>query len=263
LKKDHQNDEFLHKRKERQKKIRKRRLKIFFALFVILMLVIGVILSLTVLFPIKNITANGSKVYPASEIIKYSGIDTDDNLFTVSEKETLQKLRVKLPFIETVKFDRSLPDTLNIKVTDAKEYACYNIEDKYFTVSQDGWVLNSYDEKPENVILIKCNNVKCKEGSAAEFSDDSSHNLAQMIIDQLLKMKIEVDYVDITQTTELKAKVNGRFVVNFGTSVDLEPKVKHLASMMKEIGENKTGNIHLNMWNSQNTQGTFVQTDIK
>ncbi len=263
MKQDYQNDQFLYKRKERQKKIRKRRLRIFFVIFMLLLLITGAVLSLTVLFPIKNITAKGSKVYNSAQIIEYSGIEKGDNLFAISKKETLDKLKKKLPFVETVELERTLPDTLNIKITDAKEYACYGINDKYYTVSQSGWVLEEYTEKPENVILIICDNVKCEMGTAVEFLEDSSHGVSQTIIDELLKRKITVDYVDITENASLKAKVNGRFIVNFGTAVDLEPKIKHLTSMMQEIGEKKTGIINLNMWNSQNTQGTFVQTDIK
>ncbi len=263
MKQNYQNDEFLKKRKERQKKIRKRRLKVFFTLFIIFALIIAVVLCLTVLFPISNITAKGSKVYSGAEIVASCGIEKGDNLFTVSKKETLDLLKKNLPYIESVEIERSLPDTLNLKVTDAKEYACYVVGNQYYTVSKSGWTLNSYSEEPENVILIISDKIKCKVGSAVEFETDSSHEEVQFIIDGFEEYKISVDYVDITDTVNLKAKVENRFIVNFGTAVDLEYKIKHLNSMIKSIDQNDTGKIDLSMWNSQNTQGTFVQTDIK
>lgn len=258
-----QNDEFLRKRKERQRKIRKRRLKIFFTIFVIILLITGVILSLTVFFPIKTISAKGSKIYSKSEIVSLCGIKTGDNLFTVSEKETLEVLKKKLPFVEKIEFTRSLPDTLTISVTDAKEYACYYSGGKYYTVSKNGWTLASYDEKPQNIILIITDKAKCKVGSAIGFTDEGSHSQAQDIIDMLSDYDIAVNYVDLTDSLSLKAKVDGRFIVNFGTNADFEYKIKHLKSMMEEIDKKDTGKINLSMWNSQNTQGTFVQTDIK
>ncbi|MBR6533334.1 MAG: FtsQ-type POTRA domain-containing protein [Clostridia bacterium] len=263
MKQNYQNDEFLAKRQERQRKLKKRRLKVFFTLFILLLLFVGVILSLTVLFPINKITAKGSKIYTQAEIIASCGIETGDNLFTVSKKEALDLLKKRLPFIETVEFERSLPDTLNLKVTDAKEYACYIVGDKYYTVSKDGWTLNSYTEKPQNVILIVTDKVKCKVGNAIQFENDNSHSEVQNLIELLSKYDIDVDNVDITDSVNLKAKIEGRFIVNFGTQVDLEQKIKHLDSMIKEIDQNDTGKINLSMWNSQNTQGTFVQTDIK
>lgn len=263
MKQNYQNDEFLAKRQERQRKMKKRRLKVFFVLFILLLLFVGVILSLTVLFPINKITAKGSKIYTQAEIIDYCGIETGDNLFTVSEKETLDLLKKNLPFIETLQFERTLPDTLNLKVTDAKEYACYMVGDKYYTVSKDGWTLNSYIEKPENVILIVTDKAKCKVGTAIQFENDYSHSEVENIIELLRKYDITVDNVDITDSVNLKAKIEGRFIVDFGTQVDLEQKIRHLDSMIKEIDQNDTGKINLSMWNSQNTQGTFVQTDIK
>ena len=75
-------DEFLQRRKERQKKARKRRLVGWFIFVMILLLLVGVILSLTVFFPIAKLTFSGSDVYSSSQIADASGIDIGDNLFT-------------------------------------------------------------------------------------------------------------------------------------------------------------------------------------
>ncbi len=257
------NDEFLRKRRERQIKIRKRRLKIIFVFFLVILLITGVILSLTVLFPIKNITASGSLVYKPAQIINSCGVEIGDNLFRLNQEKILNTLRKKLPFVESVELKRKLPDKIELKITDAKEYACYQYKGKYYTVSQDGWVLEKYDERPENVLLILCENVVCKKGSQVEMGEGANHAMAQELIDLLNENKIMANYVDITVLSSLKAKVENRFVVNFGTATDLEYKMRHLKSMLKEIPQNDTGNINLSMWNSQNTQGTFVQSDIK
>ena len=55
-------DEFLRKRKERQKKAKKRRLIAWFIFIMILLVAVGVMLSFTVLFPIKNLTFTGSNI---------------------------------------------------------------------------------------------------------------------------------------------------------------------------------------------------------
>lgn len=263
MKDNYQNDEFLRKRMERQKRIRKRRAKIILTFFLVLLLIAGVILSVTVLFPIKNITATGSKMYTSTQIIKACGVKYGDNLITASQTDALQKLKVKLPFVEKVEFDRSFPDTLKIKVTDAKEYACYKVENKYFTVSKSGWVLKSYNEKPADVMYIVCDKIKCNVGSELSFSDKKTQELSQSVTSALHKYKLLVEYVDVSDKLSISAKVDGRFMVNFGTYKDFEAKVKHLCAMMEEIGENATGKIDLSMWSSQNTQGAFVKSEIK
>lgn len=228
-----------------------------------LAVITAIILSLTVLFPITQLTAKGSKVYTSSQIINACGVTVGDNLFTVSENQVLNILKSKLPFVDSVKLNRTLPDTLEIVVTDAKEYACYKIDKKFYTVSKDGWVLERYNKQPKNVFLIICDDVKAQVGKQLEFSSETNHNQAQEIINRLENNKIEINYVDITDEINLKAKVDGRFIVNFGTSNSLEQKVKHLKSMTESIEKSKTGRINLTMWSSQNTQGTFVESDIK
>ncbi len=113
-------DEFLRKRKERQKRARKRRLIAWFIFFVIMLLTVGVILSLTVLFPIKSLSFKGSEIYTAEQLEAVSGIDIGDNIFNISQKSTLNKLKAELPFVENIKIERILPDTLKVTVSDAE-----------------------------------------------------------------------------------------------------------------------------------------------
>ncbi len=265
MKENYQNDEFLRKRKERQKKIKKRRAKIILSLLLILIIAVGVVLSVTVLFPIKTIKAKGSKIYSSAQIESACEELKGKNLIIASEEDTLPKLRSKLPYVSSVVFERSFPDTLNIQVTDAKEYACYEVSGKYYTVSNDGWVLNSYIEPPQNIILIICDKVKCKVGTKIEFTDKELdlESIKTQIIDSLSKNNISVNYLQIKSDGFVEAKVDGRFIVDFGQMADIDTKIKHLATMMEEIDKNATGKINLRMWNSQNKQGSFVKSDIK
>ena len=263
MNKNYQNDEFLRKRQERQRKIRKRRAKIILIFFLILLLVVGAVLSVTVLFPIKDISSKGSKVYTEAEIIENCDINIGDNLIALSKSKSLNKLKANLPFVENIEFKRTFPNSLTLKITDAKEHACYQIDKKYYSVSKSGWVLKSYSKKPKNLMLVKSDKVKCKVGTEIEFSDDTIKETSSTVADTLNTYKLSVEYVDITDKLSIKAKVEGRFIVNFGSSKDLELKIKHLNAMIKEIDKNATGKIDLSMWSRQNTQGAFTETKIK
>ncbi len=263
MNKNYQGDEFLRKRHERQRKIRKRRAKILLIFFLILLLVVGAVLSVTVLFPIKNIASKGSKVYTEAQIVENCDISIGDNLIALSKSTSLNKLKSNLPFVENIEFDRTFPDTLTLKITDAKEYTCYQVDKKYYSVSKSGWVLKSYSKKPKDIMLIISDKVKCKVGTEIEFSDDTVKETGFAVADILNTYKLSVEYVDITDKMSIKAKVESRFIVNFGTSKDLEPKIKHLNAMIKEIDKTASGKIDLSMWSRQNTQGAFTETKIK
>lgn len=256
-------DEFLEKRKARQKKARKKRLVTRLIVLIVVLAITAVVLCLTVFFPITKITASGSKIYTSEEIIANCGIKTGDNIFVFSKKRATDLIKAKLPFVEKVEFIRNFPDTLKIKVYDAKPYYCVSQNGAYFNVSKAGWVLEKLAEKPDNAFEIRISDVKCNVGTQIQFNDEKSYNMLQNVIKLLEDNDFEIDYVDVTNAITIKAGVEGRFDVNFGTENSLENKVMHLKATIENIPQNKSGSINLSMWNDQNLQGTFVENNTK
>lgn len=258
MKKEIPRDEFVKKRAERQRKIRKRRLTAFFIFFVVTLLCVGVVLSLTVFFPIENLSATGSKIYSSEEILKITGINKGDNLFAVSRSGTEKQLKTNLPYIDSVTFKRQLPDTLEIKVKDAEEFASYKVGKKYFTVSKSGWVMKESTEPHEKIFTVNAKGIKCKVGTQIKFEDAAQKELIDSISTSLTDEKLNYNLIDVTNPVLLTVKVDGRFTVNLGTSNNIVEKIRHLSGMIAEIPKEKQGEINLSMWTSDNTRGTFV-----
>ena len=256
-------DEFLEKRKARQKKARKKRLITSLIVLIIALVITVVALCLTVFFPITKITATGSKIYTSEEIIANCGIKAGDNIFAFNKKRATDLIKAKLPFVEKVEFVRDLPDTLKIKVYDAKAYYCVSLNGVYYNVSKAGWVLEKTNEKTDGVFEIKISDVKCTVGTQIKFNDEKSYKMLQNVIKLLEDNDLVIDYVDVTNSITIKAGVEGRFDVNFGTENSLENKVMHLKTTIENIPENKSGSINLSMWNDQKPQGTFVENHTK
>lgn len=259
MKREVPRDEFLRKRAERQRKIRKRRLKLMLLLFVVAALCTGVVLSLTVLFPIKDITATGSKIYTEKEIIEHSGIYPEDNLFRISENKTEKALKSKLPYVESVTLERTVPDKITIKVKDAVEFACYEVDGKYYKVSSSGWVLSQETEVSESLLNIKADKVKCKVGSEITFENEETVELLKSMTDGMEQNKISVQKIDITNTVKIILYVDNRFEVDLGTPNYITEKINHLGVMVTEISPEKSGKIDLSMWTNDNKIAPFRQ----
>ena len=257
MKREVPRDEFIRKRQERQKKIRKRRIRAFFIMFMILTLCVGAVLCLTVFFPIEKVVIKGSKIYSVEEIFENSNIENGDNLFTVNRSKTEERLKSKLPYIDSVTFKRELPGTLNITVKDATEFAVYEVKEQYYTVSESGWVMKKSSEKPENLICIKGNEIVCKVGSQIVYEDPTQKELIETISQSLKDAKINADLIDTTGKINITLGVEGRFTVNLGNSNFIEEKIKHLAGMIKEMPEENKGKIDLSMWTNDNSRGSF------
>lgn len=256
-------DEFLEKRKARQRRARKKRMITGFIVFVIIALITLVILSLTVFFPIERITASGSKIYTSEEIIATSGIKKGDNIFTFDKKTAESLLKAKLPYIENVEFIRDFPSGLSIKVNDAKPYYCILVNGEYYSISKAEWVLEKSIEKPENIFEMKIKDVKSTVGSKLVFNNEKTKNIFEKTLKLLEDNEIKIDYIDVTNPIIIKAGVEGRFDVNFGTENSLESKIKHLRKTMDAIPKNESGSINLSMWNDQKPEGTFVKNNTK
>ncbi len=246
------------RRKARQRKARRRRLKMCFVLFIIAALITLVIMCFTVFFPIKRISVSGSKIYSKAEIIKASGLTTKDNLFVVSEEKIEENIRKKLPYVDSIELKRNIPDAVVLTITEAKEQCCFCVDDKYFVVSESGYVLKSQAERPENAFEIVTSGVSCKVGERVKYKNSKEEQLVSTITNLFIVNKINVDEIDVTSLLSLSANVENRFYVNFGSDEYLEEKIAHLQGMIESIGD-RSGDINLSMWTPDNSQGSFVE----
>ena len=251
------------RRKERRRKIRKKRIISGLISFFILSLVVLAILCVTVFFPVERVTVTGSKKYTPQQVVDASGITQDTNLIVVSENKLTEKIREKLPFVDSIKIKRDFPNHLLLSVNDAKEYAVIKKGSEYYTVSKKGYVLSKYSKKPKDILEIVCGKKNLTLGKMAELNSESEVSAIEQIITNLRNKSITINYVDVTDSLNLEVKVCGRFIVNFGTSANLDKKIAHLDGMVAKIDQDKTGKINLSMWSSQKTEGTFVEGDIK
>ena len=246
------------RRAQRRKKIRRRRIRAAFIFFIAIALVTLLIMCFTVFFPIKRISVSGSKIYKNAEIIRASGLTTDDNLFVVSEDKIEKNIRKSLPFIDSVELKRRLPNAVILTVTDAKEFACYKVGDKYLVVSEKGYVLSKCDQPPENVFQIVANDVSGDVSELIKYENDAQRKLSDRLISSLQNNKINIDSIDVTNNIEIKVNVEDRFEVKLGTAENLEAKIAHLSAMIDSIGE-RSGVIDLSIWTPQNREGSFSE----
>lgn len=252
------HDEFIKKRVERQKKIRRRRLKILLVFLLVLALLIGAVLSLTVFFKIKNVTADGAGIYSGAEIVKAADISPEQNLFLISENEVLPKIKQELPYVEGVEFERILPDTLNISVTYATEFYCIFADDVYYTVSEMGYVLKTATEPNENLILVKGCEFEASVGSKIKFVNEEDYELVYELHSLLKKQEIKLQYIDLSNRADILLGVDNRFTVRLGAYINVDGKIKQLAAIIEQIPEVQKGTINLSMWSLDNKKGTFV-----
>lgn len=100
---------------------RKRRQGRFSFLYKILIFVAicgAIAVALALFFKVDTITVTGNSRYTANQIIEASGIETGDNMFFLNKYHASERITAALPYVETVRISRQLPDTLVVTVTE-------------------------------------------------------------------------------------------------------------------------------------------------
>ena len=252
-----------YRRKQRRKRIRRRRLLITaFVLFICAILVF-VALAFTVLLPVKNVIANGSKIYSEQELVKASKITEKNNILTLSKDKIEENMQTSLPYVDEVKLSRKFPDTVELKITDAKEDTCFKTDDGYFIVSKSKRILKKVKKPKKGLTLIISSLNQPEISKEITYNDDESKEIISLLMSKAKEKNLTLNRINIKEKFSLKLRVNGRFDVLLGNSANLDKKIDHLASMIENIGKKRTGEINLSMWTKNNSEGSFKEGKLK
>lgn len=251
--------EIMQKRKAAKARRRKAMMHRLLILFIIAAIIALAILSLTVFFPVKNITVKGDVPYTSEEIIKASGIEKGKNLWmTGSDAE--EDIPKSLPYIASAEVDRKFPSSVVITVKKANAVYCYKTEKEYLLCDAEGKVLETASKANEKLISVIGSTAKStKAGNALSYEDDAKQTLVSKLITALNENSITVNSVDVTDNYDIILRVDGRFNVEFGSEGNASAKAAHLAEMIKKIDKDRAGSIDLSDYSPENSQGIFTQ----
>ena len=112
-------------------------------------------LSLTVLFPVRRCTAEGTPRYTAQQLSEAMGITGEKmNLFAADKAALARKAHAALPWIHIVKISRRLPGTLHLTVEERAAAFAQEQDGLWWVLTQDGVLLGQADAMPEGLMPI-------------------------------------------------------------------------------------------------------------
>ena len=232
----------------------------------IIIAAIFAVLCKTVLFPVQSIVVSGNTSYGAEEIVNAAGLGKGEKLYGVSERAVSKILTEKLPYIKSIKLKRQNFNTLIIVVTNATETFCYTVGNAFYIADADNKILAEVSEKPQNLTeIITAEKINLTVGKTAVLPNGKS-NLVGKITSELSGAELKADYIDVSLASSVTVKINNRFIVDLGSDVYLEGKMKHLKGIIESIneksGDGVTGKINLSVWTPDNKEGYFEEMKI-
>lgn len=241
--KSRQNEQYTPtraERRQRETKKRKKKLKIRkifgWIAAVLIILALGATLSLTVFFQINNITAVGSKIYSSDKIISQCIIQKGKNLFIVDTDAAAKRIEENLPYVYKAEIKRKLPDTIEIKITDAK--AAYSLlceDNTYILLDNNFKVLEKGAQMVSGIVINKTDVKSANPGHKIEFKN----NDVGTCLERLAKCVKDNNFTEITSIYSKNISDNyvvydNRITFKLGNSKNLDEKImKGLAACDK------------------------------
>lgn len=223
-------------RRGKKKRRRSSYARITLVLTVLAVAAVGVVLSLTVFFKIKNVDVSGNtEIYTPKQIISAGKIEFDSNLIRLSSKAVSNRIETALPFIEDARVIKKLPTTVELNITAATSAGFVKKGSSYVVVSTRGKVLEIAKKQPEKLPEIA--GVKLEKVSVADvLSDDNKvFSSIQSIYEKLgAALARDITEIDVTDNLNLSFTYRDRIDVRLGSETELAEKLKFVAILLAD-----------------------------
>ena len=219
------------------------------------LVIVAIIFVMSVFFKITKIEVRGNSLYSADEIIAASGIEKGDNLFFINRIAAGSRVVVKLPYVDSVKINRGLPNLITIEVTESKAVGFVSVGEELWSVSSSGKFLSSIEKKDtEHIACISGITVsEAAVGEHIKAAEGESDKLAYLtdILYQIQARGLmgKVTSIDLSDVNNPSFEYDGRFVVKLGEFDNTEYKFGKLLSAVSQLSADDSGTLDLSTGN--------------
>lgn len=215
--------------------------------FLLLVVVTLLVLMLTPFFNIDWIDIKGNEKVSRGEIKSAISYNQGDNIFKLNLHRGEQNL-TKIPYVETAKVKRKLPDGIRVAITERIPVAYLDENGIIILIDKDGRLLEQTDKAPENIPCLKGAIIEgLVLGQLIEDKSEESAKAFTVIYEKLNEYGLydRVSELDITKTDaiEFSFDKNKRVVVGDGYRIDY--KLMMLQAAIDELAPSEAGTIRL------------------
>lgn len=195
-----------------------------------IILVIGIVLSLTVFFRSEQFTVEGADHYSAQDVIDASGMKLGENLFLCDKSAGEQRIESSLPYIEEAKISIKIPNTMVITVTESKPAFIFKNGSEYIIVSSQGKVMEKVQgsaEKYDAPTVIGCTVKSAELGQEISFKESGILSILKAVAEGIDENEFSgIKEIDITNTARVCLNYSNRIKIILGIPEDIGYKLK-------------------------------------
>ena len=237
-------------RTRRNRRRRRGRFSGLLKLFGILVAAAAVVAAITLFFRMDYILVRGNERYSEQEVLAASGLETGSNLYFLNKYDVKETIFAQMPYVEEVRINRKLPDTLVIEVRECKAAAGVAHGNGVWLISDEGKLLEETDAPPEGCPLVTgAALIEPTASRPMDFGEDASFR-AGVVLTLLREsaarnMRGKIGVIDMSDDTALSLTYLDRFTVRFPWTADVGYKLESLSTVVDYLENNETGLIDL------------------
>ena len=240
--------------------------------FLVLVLTGAAVLCLAMFFRTKAVTVTGNQRYTDEELISASGIQLEQNIFSVDRERTAAQVMDAFSYLEQVEVVPVLPTTMEIRVVESvPRLSVVNNAESYALLSTGGRVIEQCAGLAgEDLPLVLGTNFGwCQQGSYPERLPpevtDRRHKEHREATDQELegvrvmqtleyitasaeRAGMELDYIDVSDDLCTSVLWNKHVLIQLGTELELDRKMAFAKAILEEeLGADFIGTIDVSV----------------
>ena len=220
------------------------------------LVIVAVIFVMSVFFRVSDIQVRGNSHYTDEEIIRAIDIEEGDNLFFFDRFAALSRVFAKLPYIDEVTVERSLPNRVIITVTESQALAYIVLGEEKWTIDHSCKVLGkANDDELQGLIPIDGISPGTLMIGEPLQTADGSEEIVDFIAEVLYQLEErglyrEVGRVDFSNPRRVSFTYGDKYTVVLGDSGNIEYKFGMLVSAMSQLLEGDVGIINVSDGNT-------------
>lgn len=239
------------RRRSSNRRRRRGRFGFLYKILSVLAICAVIVVALTLFFKVDTVQVTGGDRYTKQEIVNASGIKIGDNLFLLNKFDMAERILKKLPYIEKVRMNRKLPDTMVIDVKECSSAFAVEKGDTAWLISPSGKIVDSRKLADAKGVptIDGCQLTAPSVGSAMDMTTKRESQrtslLRLMSAIQSAGVTDQVNAIHLKSTSELVMDYAGRFSVKMPYNANYPHLVKYLRAVIKQLESNETGTIDL------------------
>ena len=213
----------------------------------------ALVLGMSVFFRVSSIEVAGNSLYTTEEILEASGIEEGDNLFFIDRIAAVSRLKTRLPYVENAAIRRTLPNRVEIEISESTAMACGESESGLWAIDRSCKLLSSVSGD-EAAILIPVSGLTAIAPQVGEHLEAGEANVGKVdylsdILKQIsvLELSGDVQSIDMSDASSPVFEYMGRFHVRLGSDTNLAYKFQLLISAVNKMQSGDRGTIDLSI----------------